>query len=130
MPAAMLQLDIRKVVAVATLAALAGLVPAGAARADLPPNLRPTFVLAQNEEPPPISSDDFADEERRAKIEEEKRRKKELDELPAYKRWWFWALTAAVVGTAVVVGVVIAKPKTQPAMACMTGNIGCFGDGR
>lgn len=52
------------------------------------------------------------------------------DEAPVYKRWWFWALTGAVVvGT---VGLVAWASQTteSPARPCAAGTLVCFGDGR
>jgi hypothetical protein len=51
------------------------------------------------------------------------------EEAAIYKKWWFWALTAAVVGGIVIVGVTTFKPAQHTAMACPSGTVACFGDG-
>jgi hypothetical protein len=52
------------------------------------------------------------------------------EETPVFKKWWFWALTAAVVGTVAIVGASTFKPATHAAQACVPGTVTCFGDGR
>jgi hypothetical protein len=52
------------------------------------------------------------------------------EEVPAYKTWWFWALTVGVVASAVTWGVVASRPTAQPPAPCSPGVIACFGDGR
>ncbi len=52
------------------------------------------------------------------------------EEDSVFKTWWFWALTAAVVGGTVALGVWAAQPEDQPAGLCSPGVIACFGDGR
>jgi hypothetical protein len=120
-----------RLVAIALLGVLASLV-ATPVRAELPANLKPTLILARadEEEPPPIAKEDLEEEEKRAKREQERKRKQEIDELPAYKRPWFWVLTAVVVGAGVTTGILLANKKDPPAKACSMGLVGCFGDGR
>ena len=55
---------------------------------------------------------------------------KQVDERPYYKKWWFWALTAAVVGGTVALGVWAVEPTTKPAQSCEATAIACFGAGR
>lgn len=52
------------------------------------------------------------------------------DEVPAYKRWWFWALTAAVVGGTIALGALAIDPSTPQARGCTADALACFGDGR
>lgn len=52
------------------------------------------------------------------------------DETPAYKKWWFWALTAAVVGGTVALGTWAVDAGSDPAKGCAAGTVLCFGDGR
>lgn len=120
-----------RLMAMALLAAL-GSLAAKPARAELPANLKPTFVLAQadSEVPPPIAKEDLEEEEKRTKREQDRKRKQEVDEMPAYKRPWFWVLTAVVVGAGVTTGILLANPKVPAAKACSPGLVGCFGDGR
>src|SRR3954454_11929787 len=40
------------------------------------------------------------------------------EESPIYKKWWFWALTGAVVGGIVICGVATFKPTPHAPMAC------------
>jgi hypothetical protein len=55
----------------------------------------------------------------------------EQEERPIYKTWWFWALTAAVVGGTVALGLAMREPdKERPPRACTPGVLVCFGDGR
>lgn len=90
-----------------------------------------SLALAGDEEPPPMVMSDNEADERKVKAAEAKEKQKEIDDLPAYKRWWFWAAAAAVVGTAVIVGVAVAKPANNPPKACGgDSNLGCFGAGR
>jgi hypothetical protein len=53
-----------------------------------------------------------------------------VEETPVYKTWWFWALTAAVVGGTVIFGVATFKPTENAPLACVPGVVACFGDGR
>lgn len=53
-----------------------------------------------------------------------------VEEKPVYKTWWFWALTAAVVGGTVIFGVATFKPTENAPLACVSGVVACFGDGR
>ena len=52
------------------------------------------------------------------------------EETPVYKTWWFWALTAAVVGGTVIFGVATFKPTPHAPQACVPMAAACFGDGR
>jgi hypothetical protein len=52
------------------------------------------------------------------------------EEAPVYKKWWFWALTAAVVGGTVIFGVSTFKPAQHLPAACPPMAVACFGDGR
>lgn len=52
------------------------------------------------------------------------------EESSVFKTWWFWALTAAVIGGTVALGVWAAQPEEQPAGLCSPNVIACFGDGR
>jgi hypothetical protein len=51
------------------------------------------------------------------------------DEAPVYKKWWFWAVTAAVVGGTVIFGVSTFKPAQHLPRACSPTAVVCFGDG-
>lgn len=53
-----------------------------------------------------------------------------VDDTPAYKKWWFWALTAAVVGGTVALGKWAVDAGSDPAKGCAAGTRLCFGDGR
>jgi hypothetical protein len=88
------------------------------------------LVLA-DEEPPPTRSQMLKQmqEEEEAKAAAQKKQP-DVDDTPVHKKWWFWALTAAVVGGTVGLAVWAIEPSTQPARACTPGVIGCFGDGR
>jgi hypothetical protein len=57
-------------------------------------------------------------------------KKAPAEETPVYKKWWFWALTAAVVGGTVIFGVSTFKPAAHLPNACAAGTQACFGDGR
>ena len=94
-----------------------------------------TVALAQTQpatdEPPPTRSEKLAQQQREADARTQaENQKKEGVEKPYYKKWWFWALTAAVVGGTVALGVWAVEPSQVPARACSPGVIGCFGDGR
>ena len=52
------------------------------------------------------------------------------EEAPVYKKWWFWAITGAVVGGAVIFGAATFKPAQHLPMACPETVVACFGDGR
>lgn len=85
---------------------------------------RRLMLLAQSDEPPPR-------EPRTATPPPPPPRPAEDDERPIYKTWWFWALTAAVVGGTVALGVAMRDTSgPRPPRACPMGVIACFGDGR
>jgi hypothetical protein len=95
------------------------------ARADSPllhPSTR-ALAAADDEDPPPR-------EDRRAVKKQPEKAVEAEDEAPVYKKWWFWALTAAVVGGTVIFGVATFKPADHPPKACMPGTVACFGDRR
>src|SRR5688500_8545211 len=48
------------------------------------------------------------------------------DETPAYKRWWFWALTAAVVGGTVALGAWAVDSGSNPPKGCAATSAVCF----
>lgn len=52
------------------------------------------------------------------------------EEPSVFKTWWFWTLTAAIVGGTVGLGIWAAQPEDSPARTCSPGTIACFGDGR
>jgi hypothetical protein len=52
------------------------------------------------------------------------------DEVPVYKKWWFWAVTAAVIGGTVAFGVLTFTPIDPHPRACPATARVCFGDGR
>jgi len=52
------------------------------------------------------------------------------DEVPVYKKWWFWAVTAAVVGGTIAFGALTFTPVEPRPSACPTTSVTCFGDGR
>ena len=110
-----------------TLIAAGSLAPAAQAR-DL---VRAAARVALADEPPPTRSQKLAQEQREAEARAQSDQKhKETVESPYYKKWWFWALTAAVIGGTVALGVWAVEPSAVPARACSPGVIGCFGDGR
>jgi hypothetical protein len=84
----------------------------------------------QGDDPPPpraqVMEQKRREEAARALAEQDRARA----ESPYYKKWWFWALTAAVVGGTLALGAWAVEPTTPPARACSAGVIGCFGDGR
>src|SRR4051794_341527 len=53
-----------------------------------------------------------------------------VDEKPVYTKWWFWALTAAVVGGTIALGVATNEAPQHLPHACPAGTASCFGDGR
>jgi hypothetical protein len=75
-------------------------------------------------------SDDPPLRRRETPVVKQEPQKVELDEAPIYKKWWFWALTAAVVGGVVTVGVLSNKPTETFPHACPPSTVLCFGDGR
>jgi hypothetical protein len=93
------------------------------ARADSPLFHPTTRALAAADDEPPPHLD-----RRAAKKPEQPATPHEV--VPVYKTWWFWALTAAVVGGTVVFGVATFKPAPHAPMACMPDSVACFGDGR
>jgi hypothetical protein len=88
----------------------------------LHPSVR-ALAAADDDEPPPH-------QDPRAANKKEVKTTAPADEAPVYKRWWFWALTAAVVGGVAIVGISTFKPAPHVPMACQPGSITCFGDGR
>lgn len=60
----------------------------------------------------------------------EKPRTRINPDTPFYKTWWFWTVTAVVVGGAVAIGVVASRPREATIHGCPADVIGCFGDGR
>jgi hypothetical protein len=96
-----------------------------AARAESPllhPSQR--ALAAADDEPPPY------EDPRAVKKKPVQEAKPVEDDTPSYKRWWFWALAAAVVGAVTIVGVTTFKPAPHAPQACAPGTITCFGDGR
>jgi hypothetical protein len=91
--------------------------------------VKATAALVLAEEPPPTRSQ-LLEQQRKSDEEKARNKKPEPDDRPVFKRWWFWALTGAVVGGTALLGVWAIKGSTQPAKACSPGSIGCFGDGR
>ncbi len=84
--------------------------------------LRP-LLLAPADEPPP--------RERLAVVRPVAAvQPKKDDDAPIYKQWWFWALTAAVVGGTVALGVAVIEPQGSRPRPCAPGLLTCFGDGR
>jgi hypothetical protein len=98
----------------------------------LPRNLaRATAALAQADEtPPPTRSQVLAQQQREEAARAVAEKKKVQADAPYYKKWWFWALTGAIVGGTVALGFWAIEPSPVPARACSLGVIGCFGDGR
>jgi hypothetical protein len=81
------------------------------------------LAMAGDDEPPPH-------EDPRAVKKQPVKVAGPAEEAPLYKKWWFWALTAAVVGGTVIFGVTTFKPAVHVPNACPVGTIACFGDGR
>jgi hypothetical protein len=52
------------------------------------------------------------------------------DESPVYTKWWFWAITGAVVVGTVGLVVWASQPTDTPAKPCSAGTLVCFGEGR
>jgi hypothetical protein len=52
------------------------------------------------------------------------------EERSVFKTWWFWALTAAIVGGTVALGVAAADTVDPTARNCAPTVSACFGDGR
>ena len=53
------------------------------------------------------------------------------DDIPVYKNFWFWVLTAAMVGGVITAGVVLDKPMPSKPHPCPMPMVTiCFGDGR
>ena len=52
------------------------------------------------------------------------------DDTPVYKKWWFWALTAAVVGGTAAFGALTFTAAEARPRACPPSTRTCFGDGR
>jgi uncharacterized membrane protein len=94
--------------------------------ADAPEPRRASSEADDPPRTPPIPRSDPRAEAEAA----EKQRKAELAAQPAYKRWWFWALTAVVVGGTAALGVWLVDSSDNPARKCSEGVVACFGDGR
>jgi len=98
---------------------------AASARADsrvLHPSQR-ALAAAGDDEPP-------SHEENPLKAKPQPVKAVPAEEAPVYKKWWFWALTGAVVTGIVVFGVSTFKPTQHSPLACPNGVVACFGDGR
>ena len=81
----------------------------------------------------PLGLQPDAEKAAAAEAEEVKAKDKpvvEEEEGSVFKTWWFWALTAGIVGSTVALGVWAAQPGETPARICQPGSIACFGDGR
>ena len=52
------------------------------------------------------------------------------DDSPVYRKWWFWAVAAAVVGGTIAFGALTFTPADARPRACPTTSRLCFGDGR
>jgi hypothetical protein len=109
---------------------VAGLIGVLISFSTLPVFARPNLLqpspraLAQGDsEDPPLKR-------RETPVVKQEPEKVELDQPPLYKKWWFWALTAAVVGGVVTVGVLSNQPAKSYPHACPVGSVLCFGDGR
>lgn len=97
---------------------------ARAVAADSPllhPSVR-ALAAADDDEPPPHEDPRAAKKKAKPTAP--------VEETPVFKKWWFWALTAAVVGGVAIVGISTFKPAPHVPMACQPGTITCFGDGR
>ena len=92
--------------------------------------VKETAALVLAEEPPPTRSQVLEKQRRDEALQAKQEKKPVADDTPVYKRWWFWALTAAVVGGTVALGVWAIEPTRTPAKNCAPGVIACFGDGR
>ncbi|HXU82873.1 MAG TPA: hypothetical protein VN914_15845 [Polyangia bacterium] len=109
---------------IVALAAVMAWAPA-LARADSPllhPSQR-ALAAAGDDEPPPHADP-------RAQKATPARKAEPEEETPIYKKWWFWALTGAVVGGTVIFGVAAFKPAQHLPAACDPMAVACFGDGR
>ena len=97
--------------------------------------MRATAALALAQSPtrrlPPPAPRSCRQKQREEAARAEAEKKKQEADAPYYKKWWFWALTAAVVGGTVALGAWAVEPERplRPAPAA-SGVIGCFGDGR
>jgi hypothetical protein len=92
------------------------------AHADL---LKPSpraLAAADGDEPPPHVDP--------AKLRKPEPKKVELDDSPVYKKWWFWVVTAAVVGGTIAYGALTFTPAEARPHACPPSTRVCFGDGR
>jgi hypothetical protein len=52
------------------------------------------------------------------------------DDSPVYRKWWFWAVAAAVVGGTIAFGALTFTPAAAHPRACPPTTRLCFGDGR
>jgi hypothetical protein len=91
--------------------------------------VKATAALALADEEPPPTRSELIEKARRDDANKPRGAQKE-DDTPAYKKWWFWTLTAVVVGGTVALGVWAVKPSTPSARPCPTNVNLCFGDGR
>ncbi len=108
-----------------TAVCVTALLGSGLCRAEGPPHLTDADVriaLQLEDEPSPILPTHPVTPKQVAQVPAE--------DVPAYKTWWFWALTAGVVAGAVTWGVVASRPTAQPPAPCSPGVVACFGDGR
>jgi hypothetical protein len=107
-------------IAVLLVAVMAWSAAASADSRILHPSTR-ALAAADDEPPPHLDPRTVKPKPVKAVPEEEK---------PVYKKWWFWALTAAVVGGTVIFGVSTFKPAQHLPTACPPMDVACFGDGR
>ena len=118
----------------AALVATALVVPPPALARDLVKETAQLALQVEDPEAPPKSRSELLgqqeEERQRAEAEAELARKQQQVDTPYYRKWWFWALSAAVVGGTVALGVWAVDPGTKPANACPAGVLVCFGDGR
>jgi hypothetical protein len=127
LPAAIRLVRIREPMTTRTAALLVALIfatAAGRAAEANSPLLSPSWsALAAADEDPPLRPD-----HRPVKNPDEDRPVVPAEEVPVYKTWWFWALTAAVVGGVVIFGVTTFEAASHPPKACTPGTVACFGD--
>jgi hypothetical protein len=105
---------------IAFLVAFAFSIPALANDSLLRPS--PRALAAADEPPPHVDRPTVARPAARPAVA--------LDDSPVYKKWWFWALTAAVVGGTIAFGALTFTPAEPRPRACPATTLACFGDGR